>query len=414
MADTDKAQDIQQERAASPTSEPEIKKEIKVDTVHNDEAMKVLANYDGEQEWTAEEEKIVRRKIDKKLLPILCLTYALQYYDKGMISQAASLPVYGKGARVWYSASGYITVVSPLINYGLGHITGSLSPWRYMFIVGGIITILWSLVIYFYMPPDPIRAKGFSERERFIAVSRLRVNNAGVRNTHFKKQQVLELFLDEKFWLVFSMCFLCMIAAGPVNAFIPIIIAGFGFGTLESLLLIMPAGFVAGSIILASTYASYKLPRSRIWIVVVSEMITLLSALLLWQLPRSALGGLLYAVYTLAGFTGGFGVLMGLSIGNAAGYTKRQVSSSGIYIGYCLGQFTGPQVFKPQDAPAYGPGFQVVVYTAVATIALAIIYRYLCIFQNKRRDAAGIVESFEHAYEDDVTDKKNPQFRYVY
>ena len=84
MADTDKAQDIQQERAASPTSqEPEIKKEIKVDTLHNDEAMKVLANYDGEQEWTAEEEKIVRRKIDKKLLPILCLTYALQYYDKG-------------------------------------------------------------------------------------------------------------------------------------------------------------------------------------------------------------------------------------------------------------------------------------------------------------------------------------------
>ena len=241
-------------------------------------------------------------------------------------------------SRVWYSASGYITVVSPLINYGLGHITGSLSPWRYMFIVGGIITILWSLVIYFYMPPDPIRAKGFSERERFIAVARLRVNNAGVRNTHFKKQQVFELFLDEKFWLVFSMCFLCMIAAGPVNAFIPIIIAGFGFGTLESLLLIMPAGFVAGSIILASTYASYKLPRSRIWIVVVSEMITLLSALLLWQLPRSALGGLLYAVYTLAGFTGGFGVLMGLSIGNAAGYTKRQVSSSGIYIGYCLGE----------------------------------------------------------------------------
>lgn len=241
-------------------------------------------------------------------------------------------------SRVWYSASGFITVFSPLINYGLGHITGSLSPWRYMFIVGGIITILWSAVILFYMPPDPIRAKGFTERERYIAVARLRVNNAGVRNTHFKKQHVLELFLDEKFWLVFSMAFLSMIAAGPVNAFIPIIIAGFGFGTLQSLLLIMPAGFVAGCIILSSTYASYKLPRARIWIVIVSELVTVLSALLLWQLPRSALGGLLFAVYILAGFTGGWGVLMGLSIANAAGYTKRQVSSSGIYVGYCLGE----------------------------------------------------------------------------
>lgn len=32
----------------------------------------------------------------------------------------------------WYSMTGYVSVVSPLINYGLGHIKGSLSPWRYM------------------------------------------------------------------------------------------------------------------------------------------------------------------------------------------------------------------------------------------------------------------------------------------
>jgi MFS family permease len=33
---------------------------------------------------------------------------------------------------IWYSATGYVSIVSPLINYGLGHIQGSLSPWRYM------------------------------------------------------------------------------------------------------------------------------------------------------------------------------------------------------------------------------------------------------------------------------------------
>lgn len=48
----------------------------------------------------------------------------------------------------------------------------------------------------------------------------------------------------------------------------------------------------------------------------------------------------------------------------------------------------------------------VVVITAIATILLALVYRYLCVFQNKRRDKAGVMESFEHAYEDDVTDKK--------
>lgn len=254
--------------------------------------------------------------------------------------------------RAWYSCSGFCSIFSPLINYGLGHIKGSLAPWRYMFIVGGIITILWTLVIYFYMPPDPIRAKGFSERERYIAVARLRTNNAGVRNTHFKIQQVIELFMDPHFWLTFSMAFLSMIAAGPVNAFIPIIIAGLGFNTLNTLLLVTPAGAIAGVMILGASFAAYKLPRARIWIIFVCQLVTILSALLLWLLPRSATGGLLYAVYTLAGFTGGWGVIMGLSIANTAGYTKRMVTSSAIYVGYCLGKlcltcFNLPFVFYP-------------------------------------------------------------------
>lgn len=105
----------------------------------------------------------------------------------------------------WYSATGYVSIVSPLINYGLGHITGSLTPWHYMYIVAGLITALWALVIFFFMPPDPIRAKHFTDRERYIAVARMRVNNSGVRNTHFKIDQLWELLTDLKFWLVFAM-----------------------------------------------------------------------------------------------------------------------------------------------------------------------------------------------------------------
>lgn len=61
-----------------------------VDTVHKDEAMKVLANYTGDQEWTDLEEKRLRRKIDWKVLTILIITYGLQYYDKAMLAQAVS------------------------------------------------------------------------------------------------------------------------------------------------------------------------------------------------------------------------------------------------------------------------------------------------------------------------------------
>jgi hypothetical protein len=66
----------------------ELKKTITVDTLHNDEALKVLAAYQGDETWTEEEEKKLTRKIDQRLLSILCITYGLQYYDKAMLSQA--------------------------------------------------------------------------------------------------------------------------------------------------------------------------------------------------------------------------------------------------------------------------------------------------------------------------------------
>ncbi|KAF4334033.1 permease of the major facilitator superfamily [Fusarium beomiforme] len=93
---------------------------------------------------------------------------------------------------VWFAAAPMMAIPAPLINFGLGHIKGSLSPWRYMFIFAGCITIFWAFVILLCMDSDPITAKHLNEREKFIAVSRLRVNNSGVRNTHFKKEQVFE------------------------------------------------------------------------------------------------------------------------------------------------------------------------------------------------------------------------------
>lgn len=57
---------------------------------HQDEGMRVLDGYDGAKEWTQEEESNLRRRVDWKLMPILCFTYGLQYYDKAMLGQAVS------------------------------------------------------------------------------------------------------------------------------------------------------------------------------------------------------------------------------------------------------------------------------------------------------------------------------------
>ncbi|KIW14853.1 hypothetical protein PV08_07638 [Exophiala spinifera] len=475
-----------------------------VDTVHDDQALKIIAAYQGaDAEWTPEEEQKLVRKIDFKLVPLMFITYGLIYYDKSMLSSAAlfglrkdlaltgnrysmSSSIFYLGAiagalpaallaqrfpveRVaagliclwglniiltiectdfktlyvnrfflgfleaglspmlmiivasfykkteqplrlgsWWSAAGFISMFAPLVNYGFGHVKAALSPWKYMYIFAGSLTVVWGIVILLFLPPEPIHAKGFTERERYIAVARLRVNNAGIRNSHLKPAQVLEALTDIKFWLVFFCAFCIMIANGPLSTYLPIIIAGFGYSPLNSLLLTMPAGFVAGTCTLLSTYLAGKLSRrgGRSYVVVLFQFLVILGALLMWRLPHSNKAGGLAGLYLLASFAAPYGVIMSLQAANTAGYTKKTVTSSGLFMGYCLGNFAGPLLFRPQDAPQYEPGWQAVVITAFIALGLIVAYRFVCVLYNKKRNEAGIAEGVDHAFEDDLTDLK--------
>lgn len=133
----------------------------------------------------------------------------------------------------------------------------------------------------------------------------------------------------------------------------------------------MPPGAIIGTIQLGVPYLAYRIRGIRTWLVVLCQCGTILASILLWRLPREEKGGLLFGCYILASFGGGYAVLMGLQIANTAGYTKRSVISSGIFVGYCLGiwlvssvvgiltltlslgNFVDPQLFKLRDAPAY-------------------------------------------------------------
>ncbi|KAG6035720.1 hypothetical protein E4U41_005948 [Claviceps citrina] len=481
----------------------------RVDSVHKDEAAKILDTYDGDRQWTDGEEKRLRRRTDWRLLPVLAMTYGLEFYDKNILSQAALFGIrqdlgLDRGDRFSWSASifylgflvgaypvmviaqkypvervasaivtlwgiclisttactnyqglfaqrfvlgmlevgispmfmliigswykkdeqamrmgiwlcfmGYISMFSPLINYGFGSTDPDGSSWRLMFYFAGGLSMVWGLLLPFILPPDPIRAKGLSPRERYILVARLRTNNAGVRNRHFKTRQAVELATDPKFWLVFSISLLCMIANAPISTFVPLIIKGFRFSNLESLLLLIPSGAWGGTFMLVFSYLAMRVPGIRTWLVVAGQVAVTLGALLLWLLPLSERAALLFAAYILSTLGGGYVALMSLQLANTAGYTKRSLASSGLYVGYCLGNFAGPLAFRKQDAPRYAPGFVVVVISAVAAGLLAVLYRYVCVWDNRRRDEAGIPEAFDHAFDDDLTDVTNPQFRYV-
>ncbi|RAH75415.1 putative MFS transporter [Aspergillus aculeatinus CBS 121060] len=413
------------------------------------------------------------RKIDTREMRVMCTTYALQYYDKALLSQAAifglrkdlglddglkyawvSLIFYfGYIARLlsvcpiicflwavvvlttpactsytgilinqsflgliesgvslafmlctgmwythseqvfrsslWYSFSGGSNIISPLINYGLGHITGgALHPWQYMYLIGGLATLLWSIVLWFVFPGTPQVAKGFTEAEKILVLERVRSNNAGAENRQFK-----------------------CIGSGAVTTFGSIIFNGMGFTTFQSLLLNMPIGALAFVCILGSGYIGRKVPDSRLYVVSGACVPVILGSCLIWRLPTSQRAARIIGFYLINFFSSAWVQCIVMGTSNVAGHTKKATMAAATFIGYSLGNIIGPLTFDAKDAPRYDPGFQATVICFAICCVLAQVFRALMYTQSKRRDAKYGAPSGEHGL-DDLTDGENKSFRY--
>ena len=231
-------------------------------------------------------------------------------------------------------------MISPLVNYGIGHITGSLSPWKYMYLFAGAMTILWAFVIMFFLDAEPVHAKHLNERERYIAIARVRENNTGVRNTHFKPAQVKELLMSIKFLLAFIIAVMLTAINAVPTVFMPIIIRGLGHSGFNALLLSVPAGAVGFVLTPLFPWLSRKLKKCDMTLIVVCLGCIIIGCCLVWRLPSSAPGGKLAGVYLLSFWPPAWSILMAVNIANTAGYTKRSAVSTGLFIGYCVGGLT--------------------------------------------------------------------------
>jgi MFS family permease len=104
----------------------------------------------------------------------------------------------------WNAMNGLTFIVGSLFTYGLGHIeSGALYKYQTIFLFCGLLTVVYAAVVLVLTPDSPMSARYLSERERVIAVERLRANQMGIQSGHWRWDQVWETFYDLKTWCWF-------------------------------------------------------------------------------------------------------------------------------------------------------------------------------------------------------------------
>lgn len=155
-----------------------------------------------------------------------------------------------QGARVgvWFSFNGVGQIVGGFVAYGIAVGTArhpvAVASWQLLFLVIGLFTAAVGVVFLWVMPDNQMNARFLTDREKVLAIERIRVNQQGVGNKHFKMYQFREALADPMVWAFVFYSLVADIPNGGLSNFFSQLIVSFGFSSEQSLLLGAPGGAV--------------------------------------------------------------------------------------------------------------------------------------------------------------------------
>ena len=101
-------------------------------------------------------------------------------------------------------------MVNGLLAYAFTFLkNGPIRPWQALFIFVGCeswtnasltpgFTVCVGILVLIFLPDSPMRAKCWDRETKTLIIERLRVNELGVQERHFKRDQMIEGMLNNE------------------------------------------------------------------------------------------------------------------------------------------------------------------------------------------------------------------------
>lgn len=327
----------------------------------------------------------------------------------------------------WFLMNGFAVIILGFVSYGLLHThMTTFMPWQWLMIITGIITLITSVLFWFFFPDSPATAWFLTPEERVAAIRRIQVNQSGVENKHFKTEQFLETIKDPKTWL---MAFFAG-SANIVNSLTnqrQLIVAQFGFNDIQTTLLGCVDGVVEILTIWLGVVLASQPSIGRSYAGVLMYIPAILGAILVSTLPFSNKIGLLFSywisIFAIAPFT----IFLGWVGSITSGHTKRITTNAIVLCSYAIGNAVSQFMWKAQYQPRNHVPWAVIASCNFAAGIALVVLRFMLASDNTKRDRetpddkhgavyildeSGTERRVDKAFLD-LTDKQNRDFRYV-
>lgn len=326
----------------------------------------------------------------------------------------------------WFLMNGFAVIILGFISFGLLHTHTAFMPWQWLMIITGTITLITSVLFWFFFPDSPTTAWFLTPEERVAAIRRIQVNQSGVENKRFKKEQFLETVKDPKTWL---MAFFAG-SANIVNSLTnqrQLIVSQFGFNGIQTTLL----GCVDGAVEILTIWlgVTVLVPQpsiGRSYAGVLMYIPAILGSILVSTLPFSNKIGLLFSYWISIFAIAPFPIFLGWVSSITSGHTKRITTNGIVLCSYAVGNAVSQFMWKTQYQPRNHVPWAVITSCNFAAGIALVVLRFMFASENRKReqetpdkhdavyvlDESGAERKVDKAFLD-LTDKQNRDFRYV-
>ncbi|KAL3425086.1 high-affinity nicotinic acid transporter [Phlyctema vagabunda] len=257
----------------------------------------------------------------------------------------------GKPIMWMFGFSNCSGIVGSLIAYGISYMNGiaGLSAWRWVYLLEGLFTILFSGIVYFVLPDYPKSPRSsawLTPREQEFIERRLSENAPLTSDHNFTKSEVIASVTDPKTYAFMLSQLLVNLGGYGLSWYLPTITTNLGFAGLprNQLLNIPPAAAAVLSIIFSGWFLKRAFLTRPAYIMIIMGGMTASFIIFLATSSRVAIyvaciiGTMFYSVYFIPFWAWRSSTLIG-STGTA--FTLAFQS--------CVGQVggvVGPQLFQ--------------------------------------------------------------------
>ncbi|CAO2647538.1 Nn.00g084600.m01.CDS01 [Neocucurbitaria sp. VM-36] len=243
--------------------------------------------------------------------------------------------------------------------------TAGIRGWRWLFIIEGVATIVWAIASAFILLDFPANTARLTERERAIAIARLREGGVQTHVTGEERIGKLKSFRLAIFdWrtIGFILGYMVIVGSSTLSYFYPTLVNGLGYtSTVQAQYMTVPIYAVAFVCTAVTTYFADSISNHRGIVVASWLCFSLITSIL---------------VCTIYNFTARYALLVlmaaGLWASNAValsfasatfGSMQPEVRAIALALVNALGnlaQIYGAYLFPADDKPKYLMGFGVI------------------------------------------------------